>query len=198
MTGSVKYYAFDADVWCEDCLIDAGVSLSGGEASPVSEGVGDEADTPQHCSACGTFLESRLTEEGARYVVNALAEHANGRGRRKVLVQWAEYYEEEIVEHCDLFLRDGAWIDRDDLCDAKGTPEALLAALEEVAAGTREAHQVTAMFRIVASPAIDRITGLMPEHGQGSHEQCVHALVQRIARELVTDGYVQIERTRAT
>jgi hypothetical protein len=54
---------------------------------------GREADTPQHCDACGAFLENPLTAEGCRYVSEALIAHArDGDGAAKVLVEWAKLY----------------------------------------------------------------------------------------------------------
>jgi hypothetical protein len=54
---------------------------------------GGEADTPQHCDACGLFLENPLTADGTRYVIEKLVEHArDGSGSRKVFEQWAAFY----------------------------------------------------------------------------------------------------------
>src|SRR5215510_10106144 len=59
---------------------------------PYADG-GGEADTPQHCDACGCFLENPLTTEGYRYVNETLIEHArNSDGNAKVLVEWAKFY----------------------------------------------------------------------------------------------------------
>jgi len=54
---------------------------------------GGEADNPQHCDACGVFLENPLTGDGSRYVNEHLIEHArDGSGDRDVLATWAKYY----------------------------------------------------------------------------------------------------------
>ena len=45
---------------------------------------GGEADSPQHCDACGVFLENPLTGDGSRYVNEHLIEHArDGSGERR-------------------------------------------------------------------------------------------------------------------
>jgi hypothetical protein len=72
---------------------------------PYANG-GGEADTPQHCDACGLFLENPLTPDGDAYVreqaeqetcrevddswedVAVRAEKAN----RPVLAQWIRFY----------------------------------------------------------------------------------------------------------
>jgi hypothetical protein len=54
---------------------------------------GGEADSPQHCDACGVFLENPLTTDGYRYVNEALIEHArDGDGNAEVLAEWAKFY----------------------------------------------------------------------------------------------------------
>lgn len=59
---------------------------------PYGEG-GGEADTAQHCDACGLFLENPLTAEGRRHVLEALREHfADGRGSADVLRTWVRHY----------------------------------------------------------------------------------------------------------
>jgi hypothetical protein len=60
---------------------------------------GGEADTPQHCDACGVFLESPLTPDGTRYVIEKLVEHArDGNGDAKVLMEWAKFYNAAYYE----------------------------------------------------------------------------------------------------
>jgi hypothetical protein len=54
---------------------------------------GGEADSPQHCDACGVFLENPLTPDGYQYVDEAIARHAiDGWGDREVLKTWAKFY----------------------------------------------------------------------------------------------------------
>ena len=60
---------------------------------PYPEG-GGEADCPQHCDACGLFLENPLTSDGYDYVKKALEDFkAGGHGCREVLEQWSDYYD---------------------------------------------------------------------------------------------------------
>jgi hypothetical protein len=65
---------------------------------PYSDG-GGVADTPQHCDACGCFLENPLTTDGCRYVKEALIAHArDGSGDAEILKQWAEVYNASYYE----------------------------------------------------------------------------------------------------
>jgi hypothetical protein len=64
---------------------------------------GGEADSPQHCDACGVFLENPLTGDGSRYVNEQLIEHArDGSGARDVLAVWAKYYNAQVYEPGDV------------------------------------------------------------------------------------------------
>ena len=53
---------------------------------PYCDG-GGEADSPQHCDECGLFLENPLTDDGRRYVAEAVAE-----GKKVAREQWARFY----------------------------------------------------------------------------------------------------------
>lgn len=65
---------------------------------PYPDG-GGEADTPQHCDACGLFLENPLTGDGIRYVNEKLIEHArDGSGKKEVLAAWAKHYIAQFYE----------------------------------------------------------------------------------------------------
>src|SRR5580700_4943174 len=67
---------------------------------------GGEADTPQHCDACGVFLESPLTPDGTRYVIEKLVEHAReGDGDAKVLMEWANFYNAAYYEPGEVGMR---------------------------------------------------------------------------------------------
>lgn len=60
---------------------------------PYCDG-GGEADWPQHCDACGVFLENPLTGDDVQYIRDAIAEHhASGRGNNDVLREWAKFYD---------------------------------------------------------------------------------------------------------
>ena len=49
----------------------------------------EEADTPQHCAACGDFLHNPLTADGYKYVEERLNESSF---RNAALTLWANYY----------------------------------------------------------------------------------------------------------
>lgn len=85
----MKAYIFQAALICETCArefmarnvkpahvdMDDESSYDSDEwpKGPYSNG-GGEADTPQHCDMCGTFLENPLTPDGDAYVRAAAAE----------------------------------------------------------------------------------------------------------------------------
>lgn len=71
-------YAFNGALYCEECgeKIKTALWGSGGEyrgdsgeypQGPYPYG-GGEADCPQHCDGCGSFLENPLTHDGDVYV----------------------------------------------------------------------------------------------------------------------------------
>lgn len=85
----MKAYIFQAALWCAACAEahkadhakPAHVDESNESSydsdewpkGPYGDG-GGEADCPQHCDACGGFLENPLTPDGERYVCEALAQ----------------------------------------------------------------------------------------------------------------------------
>jgi len=50
---------------------------------------GGEADCPQHCDGCGTFLENPLTPDGEEYVQDAIMKQD---GNPQVLQKWKDFY----------------------------------------------------------------------------------------------------------
>lgn len=105
-------YVFQAALWCEDCT--GGIKAERQSAAyrgtrflpsnpedessydsddypkgPYPDG-GGEADSPQHCDGCGTFLRNPLTGDGETYVREALAA---GDGNPDVLAEWREFYD---------------------------------------------------------------------------------------------------------
>lgn len=63
---------------------------------PYSDG-GGEADSPQHCDHCNTFLENPLTSEGYDYVQEACADDMGaGRLPTVALTEWAPFYGIEV------------------------------------------------------------------------------------------------------
>jgi hypothetical protein len=104
-------YVFQAALWCEECgaEIRQEIEEEGNcpkhpdnehtydsdeyPKGPYGDG-GGEADCPQHCDGCSTFLENPLTSDGYEYVKAALTEHnESGRGNANVLRKWANFYE---------------------------------------------------------------------------------------------------------
>lgn len=59
---------------------------------PYANG-GGEADCPQHCDHCGTFLDNALTGDGETYVRDAFREFVEtGHGNPDVLAEWKAAY----------------------------------------------------------------------------------------------------------
>ena len=103
----MNVYIYQADIYCEACgeAIQRQIALDGNlpdnpkdehtfdsddyPKGPYGDG-GGEADTPQHCSACGLFLENPLTQDGYDYVRESI-----GEGRNKVTELWAKFYDVE-------------------------------------------------------------------------------------------------------
>jgi hypothetical protein len=91
----MKAYVFQAALLCEDCAHSAMLQQAAwcdNEDSnyypqgPHGKG-GGEADSPQHCDHCQTFLENPLTSDGEAYVREAVA---SGNGVN--IEEWREYY----------------------------------------------------------------------------------------------------------
>lgn len=50
----------------------------------------EEVDTPVHCAECEELLDYRLTQDGIKYVLEALdAYNKYGHGRHEILWYWA-------------------------------------------------------------------------------------------------------------
>lgn len=109
----MNVYMFQAALFCESCGEEHRNDLDAAGKTPCapdnessfdsddypkgaySDG-GGEADCPQHCDACGVFLENPLTSEGYDYVREAIEEsRAQGKvdGARAVITEWAAFYE---------------------------------------------------------------------------------------------------------
>lgn len=104
-------YVYKAALYCADCAnqIIQGLqpltwpSVMKADSEYVPQGPypngGGEADTPQHCDRCGTFLENPLTPDGDRYVIEQLVEHARtGEGDAEVLKTWGKFYNFQVYE----------------------------------------------------------------------------------------------------
>lgn len=100
-------YVYQAAMWCEDCAAEIRNTLAMGKSEldiekedsehwpqgPYSNG-GGEADCPQHCDDCGKFLENPLTDDGYKYVAEAIDSWPDA-GSQEFLRQWAEFYRGE-------------------------------------------------------------------------------------------------------
>lgn len=104
----MNVYVYCADIYCESCGADICAKLvcdglpdyldPDNESSydsdeypkgPYGNG-GGEADTPQHCGACGVFLENPLTGEGYVYVREMADDKSSC---SSVIRDWLEFYE---------------------------------------------------------------------------------------------------------
>ena len=116
-------FAYQADLYCDDCGDDIRAEQEervsncpalkdDSDAYPQWAPDDSESDCPQHCAACGVFLENPLTDEGIGYVVGAVQEfissrnpdnhYAATRGDATVIKQWVEYYDIPVDEVFDI------------------------------------------------------------------------------------------------
>lgn len=64
---------------------------------PYADG-GGKADSPQHCDACGVFLENPLTDDGREYVLDAVNRYDfDASGQPDVINAWREFYETDDI-----------------------------------------------------------------------------------------------------
>lgn len=90
-------YAYQADIYCDDCGDAIKRDLAhmpddernDSDNYPQWASDSSEADASQHCADCGEFLRNELTDDGRRYVIDALA---RGAGDPAILGEWANYY----------------------------------------------------------------------------------------------------------
>lgn len=61
---------------------------------------GGEADSPQHCASCRTFLENPLTDDGRDYVRAAIADARPCIGAEvdSPVEQWRAFYASDMAE----------------------------------------------------------------------------------------------------
>lgn len=117
----IDAFIYQAALLCEPCgkaqqeacireahstrqLMETGVDSEGYPAGPYADG-GGEADTPQHCDHCGTFLHNPLTGDGSTYVRDAFGEFVElGRGKLEVLADWIREYPYEFDDYVEITL----------------------------------------------------------------------------------------------
>jgi hypothetical protein len=115
----VDAYIFQSDIYCDNCATDIKADLIRSGAAdghepdsnsfpqgPYSEG-GGEADCPQHCGHCRTFLDNPLTGDGETYVRDAFREFVEtGRGNPAVLGEWKQGYDWVWDDFADITFAD--------------------------------------------------------------------------------------------
>jgi hypothetical protein len=113
----MKIFMFEADLYCGPCGESIRSTIDTKELEypspeewhyndsntwPIeydsSEG---ESDSPDHCGnyECGLFLERRLTDDGIKYVKEAVDDRKFGydiHGRNEIVKQWVEFYQIEV------------------------------------------------------------------------------------------------------
>jgi hypothetical protein len=108
-------YIYNDDLYCDDCGLEIMRKLDSEGKKPEdtsdyesydsddypkyadndSEG---EADLPFHCGHCGEFLENSLTNEGFKYVIEAIIRfYGKGEGKAEIIEQWISFYNVSIV-----------------------------------------------------------------------------------------------------
>lgn len=68
-------YLRGCTLFCESCARRGPKFIASNEeqfVGPYPSG-GGEADSPQHCDSCGIWLQNPLTDDGRRYVEDAIA-----------------------------------------------------------------------------------------------------------------------------
>lgn len=97
-------YIYQAALYCEACALDLRAQLQAFTGpldreesdrypvGPYADG-GGEADTPQHCDHCQTFLENPLTTAGYEYVCEAITTAVcAGRYDTVACTEWSPFY----------------------------------------------------------------------------------------------------------
>jgi hypothetical protein len=82
-------YQADADTWCRTCALaryGAGIGFGaidreGNDVHPLF-GRDEAGDTPEHCGACGAYIDTSWTGSTMGYAIEVLAEAVEARGTR--------------------------------------------------------------------------------------------------------------------
>jgi len=111
---AIGWYTDCDTALCQDCVPDADAWARGDYASwdgfesweePAVIFADTASDTPTHCGACGAVIRHDLTADGARYVMDAIAEFIAGDSHNPdVMAQWWDAYGEDeyALDHGDL------------------------------------------------------------------------------------------------
>ena len=110
-------YIYNADVYCDECASKIAQRLRAegkgntGDSEDYPQGPYDkqfqESDSPDHCGACGVFLENPLTTDGYDYVLQTVIEDIAAGRQSIALTEWAPFYGITTEPYC---------FDRFDLC----------------------------------------------------------------------------------
>jgi hypothetical protein len=92
-------YIYQAALLCPLCVADMGFTLHQCESSEDSDAIpagpyangGGEADGPQHCDHCLTFLDNPLTPDGEDYVREQVRRNGDHTGNL-VVAEWRGAY----------------------------------------------------------------------------------------------------------
>lgn len=97
-------YAFNADMYCDDCGHDlCDIHSRNRESEDTDEypqyvdDSENESDYPQHCAQCETFLENPLTDVGYDYVVDATVEAIRTMRISDALEEWIPFYDIDLA-----------------------------------------------------------------------------------------------------
>src|SRR6478752_5218335 len=111
---AIGYYTDCDTALCRDCIPDADAWAHGnytgwdgfeGWESPSVIFTDTESDSVTSCATCGAVIRHDLTTDGARYVMDAIAEFIAGEGHDPdVMAQWWGAYGEDeyALDHTDL------------------------------------------------------------------------------------------------
>lgn len=99
----MRCFTYQAGLLCEMCgnlqaaMLDQEHKPDTGDSDDYPQGPFQvsEADAPQHCEACGVFLENPLTNEGRAY----LAHLSLGGRESPALDEWLGFYAPHIGAH---------------------------------------------------------------------------------------------------
>lgn len=70
---------------------------------PYPDG-GGEADSPQHCDACGLFLENDITGEGEAHIYGCIIEALSTGNVAECIREWIDHYGiglSELLQHAE-------------------------------------------------------------------------------------------------
>ncbi len=88
----VGYYLTCDDAYCEEHADLEGWEGFEGWEAPIAIDDQEAVDSPIHCEECGVLLETDLTSDGYKYVLDAILEDFMDGKRNPVTHAWAKYF----------------------------------------------------------------------------------------------------------